>query len=85
MTADDMDPALRGRAVQVRLDGDALVISPLAVRSKGEDMAKVVVVTSGKGGSARPRRPPPSGLPWRRTAKRSSSSISMSGCAISTW
>jgi septum site-determining protein MinC len=29
LTADDMDSALRGRAVQVRLDGDTLVISPL--------------------------------------------------------
>ena len=29
MTADDMDPALRGRAVTIRLDGDAIVISPL--------------------------------------------------------
>ena len=29
MVADDMDSALRGRAVQIRLDGDALVISPL--------------------------------------------------------
>lgn len=28
-TADDMDPALRGRAVEVRLDGDKIVISPL--------------------------------------------------------
>lgn len=29
LTADDMDQAMRGRAVQIRLDGDALVISPL--------------------------------------------------------
>jgi septum site-determining protein MinC len=29
LTADDMDSRLRGRAVQVRLDGDAIVISPL--------------------------------------------------------
>ncbi len=28
-TADDMDPALRGRAVEVRLDGDAIRIAPL--------------------------------------------------------
>ncbi len=28
-TADDIDPALRGRAVEIRLDGDAIVISPL--------------------------------------------------------
>ena len=27
MTADDMDAQLRGRAVQVRLDGDSLMIS----------------------------------------------------------
>jgi septum site-determining protein MinC len=30
MTADDMDPALRGRAVEVRLDGNAIIIAPLA-------------------------------------------------------
>jgi septum site-determining protein MinC len=29
MTADDMDPALRGRAVQIRLVGDAIIVSPL--------------------------------------------------------
>jgi septum site-determining protein MinC len=29
VTADDMDQALRGRAAEVRLDGDAIVISPL--------------------------------------------------------
>ena len=28
-TADDMDPAMRGRAVEIRLVGDAIVISPL--------------------------------------------------------
>jgi len=29
MTADDMDQALRGRAVEIRLAGDAIVVSPL--------------------------------------------------------
>ncbi len=29
MTADDMDQALRGRAVEIRLVGDAIVVSPL--------------------------------------------------------
>jgi septum site-determining protein MinC len=29
MTADDMDPALRGRAVEIHLVGDAIAISPL--------------------------------------------------------
>ncbi len=52
-TADDMRRRLRGRPVQAWLDGDdhAMIGSP-GLRAKQEEtsMAKVLVVTSGKGG-----------------------------------
>ena len=35
MTADDMDPALRGRAVEIRLVDDAILVSPLGSDGKG--------------------------------------------------
>ena len=50
-TADDMDASLRGRAVQAWLDGDVMTHGRAGLGTGREHgMAKVLVVTSGKGG-----------------------------------
>ena len=85
-TADDIDAALRGKPAQAWLQGEYHANYSTELTSKGDiQMAKVLVVTSGKGGVGKTTTTAALGAALaQRGDRRSSSSISTSACATST-
>ena len=85
-TAEDMEPDCAGRSVQAWLEGEHIDDRSAGLASEGgRHMAKVLVVTSGKGGVGKTTSTAALGAALARAAKTWWWSISTSGCAISTW